>query len=104
MEPNKEIPSPYMQGAGKIPVREVPLKDKNFLTELDQVFKKYGHQHYFTAFEDKNAVGRIVWQATSNDLNELMVQYLELIIRSMRETWNQIKPKWTKVILKKEIK
>lgn len=69
--------------------------DKEFLQEIDAVCAEFGIKHYFVAFKDEKDLGPDItqWKSFSNTLDEAMVKYLEMIMKAMRVTWEEVKKK-----------
>jgi len=90
MNNDKPIPSPFAGELGK-PSSE----DEEFIKQVEAICQEHGYKNFFISFSPADPTHRTArqWKSFSNGLSEDMVQCLEIIVKGMRATYDEIKKK-----------
>ncbi len=89
-ENKKPIISPFTKELSR-----PSTEDEAFIHEVEKICNEHGYKNFFISFSPAEPTHRTArqWKSFSNGLSEDMVQCLEIIVKGMRATYDELKKK-----------
>ena len=80
-----------MKGAVPSPYLPILTKNQDFIEEVENLVKKYGHEQFFIAIGRKNSPKTMDWMSQSNGLSDGMIGCLRDSIVTMEKEIDKLK-------------